>query len=63
MKTTIYILTIFMASQVLAQKNKAEDFGFRHFQTIYKGDTVDILIKSKKGDELKKKANFSILSR
>jgi len=37
------------------QNNRPEDFGFRHLQTIYKGDTVDILIKSKKGEELKRK--------
>ncbi len=33
-------------------------FGFRHLQTIYNGDTVDILIKSKKGEEGKKKPLF-----
>jgi len=58
MKTAFYILTIFLTTQVFAQRNKAEDFGFRHLQTIYKGDTVDILIKSKKGDELKRKPIF-----
>lgn len=58
MKTAFYILTIFLTTQVFAQKNKAKDFGFRHLQTIYKGDTVDILIKSKKGDELKRKPIF-----
>ncbi|SFD87793.1 BAAT / Acyl-CoA thioester hydrolase C terminal [Chitinophaga sp. CF118] len=34
------------------------DYGFRHLQTIYKGDTVDILVKSKKGEEQKKKPLF-----
>ena len=58
MKTGFYILTIFLTAQVFAQKNKAEDFGFRHLQTIYKGDTVDILIKSKKGEELIQKPIF-----
>jgi dienelactone hydrolase len=40
------------------QIKQAEDFGFRHLQTVFKGDTVDILIKSQKGDELKKKPLF-----
>jgi dienelactone hydrolase len=58
MKILLYILTILLTSQTFAQKNKAEDFGFRHLQTIYKGDTVDILIKSKRGEELKLKPVF-----
>lgn len=33
-------------------------YGFRHMQMMYKGDTVDILIKSKKGEELKAKPLF-----
>lgn len=41
-----------MATIALGQSPKPEDFGFRH---LYKGDTVDILIKSKKGSELKQK--------
>ncbi len=47
-----------MTTQTFAQRNKAEDFGFRHLQTIYKCDTVDILIKSKKGEEQKRKPIF-----
>lgn len=50
------LLTILLlfSSIFLFGQNK-EEFGFRHLQTIYKGDTVDILIKSKKGEEFKKK--------
>ena len=58
MKKTIYLLLFIINAPVFAQKNKAEDFGFRHLQTFYKEDTVDILIKSKKGDELKRKPIF-----
>ena len=58
MRSLLSILIIFFTCQVLAQKNTPEDFGFRHFQTIYKGDTVDILLKSKKGEEQKKKPIF-----
>ena len=47
------ILLLFISTSLFGQK--AEDFGFRHLQTIYKGDTVDILIKSKKGEEQIKK--------
>jgi len=45
-------------TEIFAQTKKAEDFGYRHVQTSYKGDSVDILIKSKKGEELKKKPIF-----
>jgi dienelactone hydrolase len=34
---------------------KPEDYGFRYFQIRYKGDPVDILVKSAKGEEQKKK--------
>ena len=40
------------------QTDRPEDFGFRHLQTTYKGDTVDILIKSKKGEENERKPIF-----
>ena len=55
MKNFLIILFLSLSGFVSGQNTQPEDFGFRHFQTIYKGDTVDILIKSKKGDELKKK--------
>lgn len=45
----LLIFSIFLYGQ------STEEFGFRHLQTIYKGDTVDILIKSKKGEEHIKK--------
>ncbi len=40
MKTTLYILTILLTGQIFAQTKKAEDFGFRHIQTTYQGDTA-----------------------
>ena len=51
---TILLLTfsIFLFGQ------NTEEFGFRHLQTIYNSDTVDILIKSKKGEEQIKKPLF-----
>lgn len=45
-------------TEIFAQIKKAEDFGYRHIKTSYKGDNLDILIKSKKGEELKKKPIF-----
>lgn len=53
-----FYLFLFITSQVLAQKNKAEDFGYRHLTTTYKRDTVHILLKSKAGEELKRKPIF-----
>lgn len=58
MKTLIYILTFFLSTELFAQTKKAEDFGYRHIQTTFNGDKVDILIKSKKGEELIKKPIF-----
>ena len=55
MKNFLLILFLSLCGFVSGQNTRPEDFGFRHFQTIYKGDTVDILIKSKKGEELKRK--------
>lgn len=55
MKVFIFIVALLLVSNSYGQNKYPEDYGFRHLQTIFKGDTVDILIKSKKGDELKKK--------
>lgn len=40
------------------QTKRPEDFGFRYFKYFYKGDSVDILIQSQKGDENKPKPLF-----
>ena len=58
MKIIILLISIISSYLVFGQNNKAEDFGFRHLQTIYKGDTIDILLKSKLGDEQKRKPIF-----
>jgi len=57
MKSFTIIIALTFTTSSYGQ-NKPADFGLRHFQTIYKGDTVDILVKSKKGDEQKKKPLF-----
>jgi len=43
---------------LLGQTPTPENLGFRHIRTTYKKDTVDILIKSKKGDEFVTKPIF-----
>lgn len=51
-------LSILITKQLLGQSKKPEDLGFRHFQTFYQKDPVDILILSKKGEEKQKKPLF-----
>ncbi len=41
-----------------AQPKTPADFGYRHLQMRYKGDTVDILVLSQKGEEMKRKPVF-----
>ena len=55
MKTILTIIFLLSTISSFGQNKKPEDYGFRHLQTIYKGDTIDILIKSKKGEEQKAK--------
>ena len=45
-------------TQGFAQIKSAESIGLKHIKTLYQGDTVDVLIKSKKGEEFKKKPLF-----
>lgn len=59
MKKIYFSLLLFLiALNVNAQKGKAEDYGFTHLVFNYKNDKVDILIKSKKGEEKIKKPLF-----
>jgi len=51
MKKLIYILSLLMYFSAFGQTKKAGDFGFRHIIYKYKTDNVDILVKSKKGEE------------
>jgi hypothetical protein len=41
-----------------AQPKTPADFGYRHLRMRYQRDTVDILVLSKKGEELKRKPVF-----
>lgn len=52
MKKTISLLLLFVVTIATFGQNKtAENFGFRHIVLKHKKDNVDVLIKSKKGEE------------
>jgi len=46
-----FIFLFFLASKLAAQTKTPANYGFRHLQIMYQGDTVDVLIKSKPGSE------------
>lgn len=50
MKILLKILFVLFATNLFAQEEIIEALGFRHIQSVYKNDTVDILIKSKDGE-------------
>ena len=56
----IITTTIILAFTItlLGQTKSAKDYGYTHFQYNYKSDVVDILIKSKKGEENMRKPLF-----
>jgi hypothetical protein len=59
MKTLTFLTFLCIAGNLFGQdNNRPEDYDFRPFKTIYRGDTIDILIKSKKGEEQKPKPLF-----
>ncbi|MBC5774804.1 dienelactone hydrolase family protein [Pontibacter sp. KCTC 32443] len=60
MKQTLllFFLPLLFCFHIAAQAKKPEDFGFRHLQTLYKQDTVDILLLSKRGEEEMEKPLF-----
>lgn len=58
MKHTLLLILLVYNFYTKAQIKQAADFGFRHFRLSYEKDTVDILLQSKKGDELKTKPVF-----
>jgi len=58
MKFYILIVFIITFNNSFGQTYTIAEFGFRKFNIIFKGDTIDILMKSKKGDEQIKKPLF-----
>ena len=57
MKKLIFF-TVLITVESFGQIKTPKDFGFNHLQTIYQKDTIDILIKSKTGEENKPKPLF-----
>ena len=58
MKNLIVIAALLFTAISYGQNERLEDYGIRHLQTVYRDDTVDILFKSKKGEEQKRKPLF-----
>lgn len=58
MKYGFFILFMLCYTLASAQGKSPADFGYRYLQMVYKNDTVNIFIKSKKGEELKPKPLF-----
>lgn len=54
MKIQLVIILLIIGLNVFAQRS-AIDFGYVHHQIIFQLDSVDLIVKSKKGDEQKKK--------
>lgn len=50
-------ITVVYSFQLFAQ-SKPEDFGFRHFTSVHKGDTANYLVYSAKGEEQIRKPLF-----
>jgi hypothetical protein len=55
LKTGLLLLFLFLFTIAFAQSYKPEDFGYRFMKTLYQKDTVDLVVISKKGEELIKK--------
>ena len=58
MKTISTILLFVLPFLCSGQDAGVPIYGFRHYQMLYKGDSVDILVKSKAGQENTKKPLF-----
>ncbi len=58
MRYFLTIISFISIGQLFGQNLTPESLGYRHLQFLYQKDTVDILVKSKKGDEQKRKPIF-----
>jgi pimeloyl-ACP methyl ester carboxylesterase len=58
MRTSLLLLLFFTTNQVCGQVRKPEDLGYRHLRTVFKGDTVHVLVLSKRGEEHRRKPLF-----
>jgi len=59
---TIFLSIIFTISGILCFAQKTpKDFGYKHLNVVFENDTIDILVKSKKGEEhIKKPILFEV---
>lgn len=46
-----FIILFFFPIILYSQVKSTRDFGYRHFKIEYNNDSVDILVKSKQGEE------------
>lgn len=51
MNKLVYLFSLLTFYSAFGQTKTAQDFGFKHIVFKYKSDNVDVLIKSKKGEE------------
>ncbi len=58
MKKVFHLFLFLLMSKCIAQVKTAEDYGYRHFSTLFERDLVTLLIKSKTGEENIKKPIF-----
>ena len=58
MKGLLITFYFLITLTIFGQPKTPEEAGYRHIKYFYKSDKVDILIKSKKGEEYKKKPVF-----
>ncbi len=58
MKKTITLLCCCIQFFVFGQTKTPEELGFRHITYTYQGDVVDVIVKSKKGEENQPKPLF-----
>ena len=58
LKPTVIIFFLLFSNLIFGQSIQFESLGFRHLQMLYRNDTIDILLKSKKGEENKPKPLF-----
>jgi len=58
MKINFLLIFFAFSATIFGQNKKPEEYGFRYMKTLFREDTVNILLKSKKGEEQKAKPLF-----
>src|SRR5262245_39057658 len=57
LKTSVLLIAFlyYQNANAFTQKRKPQDYGYWFLKTVYKKDTVNLVVVSKKGEEHKKK--------